>query len=211
MSALRVVLVEDHALIRTGLRTSLRAIGYEVVGEAGDGVAALALVSELQPDVCVVDLGLPGKDGATLTREIKELGLPTRIVVLTMKEDEPTVIAAIQAGAEGYCLKASGLDVILDAIRTVAAGGAFFDPAIASLVLRRLLPQDADASASPLTRRETEILTLISRGVSNNQIAEQLYVSLGTVKAHVAEILKKLSASDRAHAAAIAVRSGYIS
>ncbi len=210
MNPLRVVLVEDHALIRTGLRTSLRAIGYDVVGEAADGISALPLVQDLNPDVCVVDLGLPGKDGATLTREIKALDLPTRVVVLTMKEDEPAVVAAIQAGAEGYCLKASGLDVILDAIKTVAAGGAFFDPTIAGLVLRRLLPQGSDASASPLTPRETEILVLISRGVSNNQIAEQLYVSLGTVKAHVAEILKKLSAADRAHAAAIAVRSGYI-
>jgi DNA-binding NarL/FixJ family response regulator len=210
MTPLRLVLVEDHPLIRTGLRTSLRSLGYDVVGEAADGIQALDLVAELKPDLCVLDLGLPGKDGATLTKDIKALPDPSRIVVLTMKEDEPAVVAAIQAGAEGYCLKSSGLDVILDAIRTVAAGGAFFDPMIAGLVLRRLLPEGSETQNSPLTPRETEILSLIAQGVSNNQIAEQLFVSLGTVKAHVAEILKKLAATDRAHAASIALRSGYI-
>jgi DNA-binding NarL/FixJ family response regulator len=207
---LRVALVEDHALIRTGLRTSLRSIGYDVVAEASDGIAALGQIEQARPDLCIVDLGLPGKDGAALTRDIKALPFATRVVVLTMNDNEPAVVAAIEAGAEGYCLKSSGLETIVDAIRTVAAGGAFFDPMIAALVLRRLAPGGPSSGDSPLTPRETEILGLIAQGVSNNHIAEQLYVSLGTVKAHIGEILKKLQATDRAHAAAIGLRSGYI-
>jgi DNA-binding NarL/FixJ family response regulator len=208
--AIRVVLVEDHALIRTALRTSLRSIGCEVVGEASDGIRAIDVITQTKPDLCVVDLGLPGRDGAALTKAIGALPFACRVVVLTMKDDESDVIAAVQAGAEGYCLKSSGLDVIHDAVRTVAAGGAFFDPSIAALVLKRLLPPRGDSRQSPLTPRETEILTLIAQGVSNAHIAEQLFVSLGTVKAHIGEILKKLSAADRAHAAAIGLRSGYI-
>jgi DNA-binding NarL/FixJ family response regulator len=207
----RVVIVEDHALVRTGLRTSLTSNGFDVVGEAADGIEGLALIAELNPDVAVVDLGIPGKDGATVTRELKAGPNPPRVVVLTMREEDAVVQAVLRAGPDAYCVKSSPPERIVDAIRTVAAGGAYFDPNIAGLVLSRLSGNGEHPESSPLTPRETEILGLISEGAANTEIAERLYVSLGTVKTHVAEIMHKLAASDRANATAIALRNGYIS
>jgi DNA-binding NarL/FixJ family response regulator len=209
--SMRIVIVEDHALVRTGLRTSLQGAGMEVVGEAADGIVGFDVVKACRPDVAIIDIGLPGKNGIVLSREIKGAGSAQRIVILTMEEDERNVLSAIETGAEGYCVKSSGPDIVIDAVRTVAAGGAYFDPRIATYVLRRLTGTTEVAAESPLTPRETEILRFISEGCSNADICERLFVSMGTVKAHVAEILRKLSASDRAHAATLAVRRGYIS
>ncbi|HEX3466455.1 MAG TPA: response regulator transcription factor [Candidatus Elarobacter sp.] len=210
MSAIRVVIVEDHALVRAGLRTSLESAGIVVADEAADGIAGLDAVTHVHPDVAVVDLGLPGKDGIALTREIKALPDAPRVVILTMQEIEEEVLAALAAGADAYCVKASDASVVIDAIRTVAAGGAYFDPRIAHVILRKLSGAARDPAGSPLTPRETEILRLIADGIGNAEIAERLYVSLGTVKGHVADILDKLSASDRAQAAVTAYRRGLI-
>jgi DNA-binding NarL/FixJ family response regulator len=211
MSGARIVIVEDHALVRTGLRTSLRSSGFDVVGEAADGIVGLAMIAELDPDIAVIDLGIPGKDGVTLTREVKAGPNPPRVVVLTMREEETVVHAVLRAGADAYCVKSSPPETIVDAIRTVAAGGAYFDPRIAGVVLSRLTGTGGErVDTSPLTPRESEILGLIAEGAANTEIAEQLFVSLGTVKTHVAEIMRKLAASDRANATAIALRSGYI-
>jgi len=211
MAVARVVIVEDHALVRTGLRTLLLANGFEVVGDAADGVIGRELIWEVRPDVAIIDLGIPGKDGLTLTRELKTVPFSPHVVILTMKEDESAVLEALRAGADAYCVKASGPEVVVDAVRTVAAGGAYFDPRVAFAVLARFNGNRTEAASSPLTARETEILGLIADGSSNTEIAERLFVGLGTVKAHVAEILRKLSAIDRAHASAIALRSGFIS
>ncbi len=208
--SLRVVLVEDHALVRAGLRASLEAAGIDVVAEAQDGVSGFDTIVRTQPDVAVVDLGLPGKDGIALTRELKARANAPRIVILTMHELGDEVLAAIAAGAEAYCVKSSDPAVVIDAVRIVAAGGAYFDPKIAHVVLRRLGGSAAQPEPSPLSARETEILTLIAGGTGNAEIAEQLHISLGTVKGHVADILAKLSASDRAHAAVTAYRRGLI-
>lgn len=208
--ATRVVLIEDHALIRTGLRMTLRANGFDVVGEAPDGVIGQQLIEEVLPDVAILDLAIPGKDGIEVTRSLKATGSRTSLVILSMREDEVSVARALHAGADAYCVKSSGPDVIVDAVRTVAAGGAFFDPRVANIVLRRLRGDRPSLAISPLTSRETEVLSLIARGVSNGEIAEQLHIGLGTVKAHVAEILRTLSAYDRAHASAIALRNGFI-
>ncbi|MGP6156556.1 MAG: response regulator [Vulcanimicrobiaceae bacterium] len=211
MNAPRIVIVEDHALVRTGLRTLLRNRGCDVVAEASDGIIGAQLIGELHPDIAVIDLGIPGKDGVTLTRELKAGPNPPRVVVLTMREEETVVHAVLRAGADAYCVKSSPPETIVDAIRTVAAGGAYFDPRIAGVVLSRLTGSGGErADTSPLTARETEILGLIADGAANIEIAEQLFVSLGTVKAHVAEIMRKLAASDRANATAIALRSGFI-
>lgn len=206
----RVAIVEDHALVRTGLRTSLRTSGFEVVGETGDGIAALAMIAELRPDVAIVDIGIPGKDGISLTRELKSDPDGPRVVVLTMREEEATVDAALHAGADAYCVKSSPPEIVADAVRTVAAGGAYFDAGIANIVRRRLNGRLAATGSSPLTAREAEVLELIADGTGNAEIAERLGVSLATVKSHVAEILRKLSALDRAHATAIALRSGFL-
>jgi DNA-binding NarL/FixJ family response regulator len=208
--SLHVVLVEDHALVRAGLRASLEAAGIEVVAEAQDGVSGFDAIVRTQPDVAVVDLGLPGKDGIALTREVKAGAAATRIVILTMHELGDEVLAALAAGADAYCVKSSDPQVVIDAVRIVAAGGAYFDPKIAHVVLRRLSGSAAQPATSPLSPRETEILTLIAGGTGNAEIAEQLHLSLGTVKGHVADILAKLSASDRAQAAVTAYRRGLI-
>jgi DNA-binding NarL/FixJ family response regulator len=205
----RLVLVEDHALTRAGLRTALSGAGYDVVGEAGDGVTGAEVILRTVPDVAVVDLGLPGKDGIALTREIKAAGIGTRILVLTMQELDAEVIAALAAGADGYCVKSSDPGIVLDAVRTVAAGGAYFDPRIAHVVLRRF--SGAPAVNSPLTPRELDVLRLVAEGVGNNEIAERLHLGLGTVKGHVRDILEKLAATDRAQAAVTAYRRGILS
>ena len=210
MSTIRVVLVEDHALVRAGLRTSLESAGIDVTAEAADGIAGLDVIGRVRPDVAVIDIGLPGKDGIALTRELKAGRDAPGVVVLTMHELDDEVLAALAAGADAYCVKSSEPAVVVDAIRTVASGGAYFDPRIAHVVLRKLSGTPADPSSSPLTPRETEVLKLIAEGIGNAEIAEKLYVSLGTVKSHVADILHKLSASDRAQAAVTAYRRGLI-
>jgi NarL family two-component system response regulator LiaR len=192
---MRVVIVEDHPLIRTGLRTSLRAIGIDVVGEGEDGVSALALVREMRPDIAIVDLGLPGIDGIALLRELKADTSPPRVVVLSMREEDEDVLAAVAAGADGYCAKSSGHHVIMDAVR---------------IVLRRLSGNSPAPENSPLAARERVILTMIAEGTSNADIAERMHLPLGTVKSHISDILRKLNASDRAHAAVIALRGGYL-
>ena len=209
-SSTRVAVIEDHALVRAGLRTSLEAAGFAVVGEAPDGVAGLALLLERRPDVAVIDLGLPGKDGIALTRELKTAPDPPRVVILTMQEREDDVLAALAAGADAYCVKSSNPETVIDAVRTAAAGGAYFDPRIAHVVLRRLSGTGAPRASSPLTPRETEILALVAEGVGNAEIATRLHLGLGTVKGHLADILHKLAASDRAQAAVIAFRRGLI-
>ncbi len=210
MSAVRVVLVEDHALVRAGLRTALTAAGIDVVAEAADGIAGFEVVTHNRPDVAVIDLGLPGKDGIALTRELKAEPDAPRIVILTMHELDDEVLAALAAGADAYCVKSSDPAVVIDAIRAVASGGAYFDPRIAHIVLRKLSGSTAQPASSPLTPRETEILTLVAQGIGNAEIAERLHLGLGTVKGHLADILAKLSASDRAHAAVTAYRRGLI-
>ena len=208
---MRVVLVEDHALTRAGLRAALEAAGFDVVAEAGDGIAGEAAILRELPDVAIVDIGLPGKDGLDVTRDVKAGAHPVGVVVVTMHELDDEVLAALAAGADAYCVKSSDAAIVVDAARAVAAGGAYFDPRIAHVVLRRFSPQAVPATSSPLTPRELDVLRLIADGVGNAEIAERLHLGLGTVKGHVRDILEKLSASDRAHAAVTAFRRGLLS
>jgi DNA-binding NarL/FixJ family response regulator len=208
---IRVVLVEDHALVRAGLRTALTAGRIDVVAEAGDGVAGFETIVREEPDVAVIDLGLPGKDGIALTRELHAIPNPPGVVIFTMHELGAEVLAALAAGADAYCVKSSEPAVVIEAVRTVAAGGAYFDPCIAHVALRHLRSPGGVADNSPLTPRETEILELVADGLANAEIAEQLHIRVGTVKGHIDDILEKLSASDRAHAAVTAWRRGLLS
>lgn len=207
-----VVLVEDHALTRAGLRTALEAAGDAVVvGEAADGVAGEATIERLRPAVAVIDIGLPGKDGVALTGSIKLSAPQTRVVMLTAHDLDEEVVAALAAGAEAYCVKSSDPATVIDAVRIVAAGGAYFDPQIAHVVLRRLgAPAPLPTGPSPLTPRELDVLRLIAEGVGNTEIAERLHLGLGTVKGHVRDILEKLSAADRTQAAVNALRRGLL-
>ncbi len=209
MSATRVVIVEDHALTRLALRTALGA-QFEVAGEAGDGVSGLAVIVRERPDVAVVDIGLPGMDGIALTQAIRRDASETRVVVVTMLDSHETVLAALAAGADAYVVKSADPSEIVDAVRAAAAGGAYFDPRIAHVVLARFTDKGADLHDSPLTPRETEVLRLIAEGVGNVEIGERLYIGLGTVKGHVRDILEKLQAADRTQAAVTALRKGFI-
>jgi NarL family two-component system response regulator LiaR len=207
-----VVLVEDHALTRAGLRAALVDAGFSVVGEAEDGPRGLEEVRRLEPDVAVIDLGLPGMDGIELTRQLRQVVPKTKIVILTMHDLDTEVLAALAAGADAYCVKSTKTDGVITAVRVVAEGGAYFDPAVAHIVLRKVANPDAPSTpaASPLSPRETEILKLIADGVGNAEIAERLSIGLGTVKGHVRDILEKLSAADRTQAAVVALRRGII-
>jgi DNA-binding NarL/FixJ family response regulator len=207
-----VVLVEDHALTRTGLRTALEATGeVRVVAEAGDGITAEAVIQREHPAVAIVDIGLPSRDGVALTRAIKQSAPETHVVILTMHELDDEVLAALSAGADAYCVKSSDTSTVIDAVRIVAGGGAYFDPRIAHVVLRRLgAPAQPAAVDSPLTPRELDVLRLIADGIGNVEIGERLHIGLGTVKGHIRDILEKLSAADRTQAAVNAMRRGYL-
>ena len=206
-----VVLVEDHALTRAGLRTALEAGGYAVVAEASDGIAGEAAILRLRPAVAVIDIGLPGKDGIALTGSIKASAPQTRVVILTMHDLDEEVIAALAAGADAYCVKSSDPATVIDAVRIVAGGGAYFDPQVAHVVLRRLgAPAPLPAGRSPLTPRELDVLRLIADGIGNTEIAERLHLGLGTVKGHIRDILEKLAAADRTQAAVNALRRGLL-
>jgi len=207
-----VVLVEDHALTRAGLRTALEAGGdVVVVAEAVDGVAGEEAVLRLRPDVAVIDIGLPGKDGIAVTGSVKAAAAQIRVVILTMHDLDEEVLAALSAGADAYCVKSSDAKTVIDAVRIVAGGGAYFDPHIAHVVLRRLgAPAPIPAARSPLTPRELDVLRLIADGVGNADIADRLHLGLGTVKGHIREILEKLSAADRTQAAVNALRRGFL-
>jgi NarL family two-component system response regulator LiaR len=207
-----VVIVEDHALTRTGLKTALEASGgMRVVGEAGDGIGGEAVIVRERPAIAIVDIGLPGRDGIALTRVVKS-GVPdTRVVIVTMNEDNDGVIAALAAGASAYCVKSSDPSTVIDAVRIVAGGGAYFDPRIATVVLRVLgAPSPAPALDSPLSPRELDVLRLIADGIGNQDIGERLNIALGTVKGHIHDILDKLSAADRTEAAVTAMRRGLL-
>lgn len=206
----RVVIVEDHALTRAGLRTAL-ARDAEIVGEAEDGVTGLGVILREKPDVALIDIGLPGMDGIALTQRVRAELPSTSIVILTMVDLEDEVLAALAAGADAYCLKSADPQRIVEAVKIAADGGAYFDPKIAHVVLRRFGPAaQARQMASPLTSRETEVLRLVADGVGNGEIAQRLQIGLGTVKGHVRDILEKLAASDRTQAAVVALRRGYI-
>jgi DNA-binding NarL/FixJ family response regulator len=208
---LRVLVADDHPLFRKGLRTAIEAGDrVEVVGEAATGVEAVALALELQPDVVVMDVQMPERNGIEATREIVAQSPHVGVLVLTMFEDDDSVFAAMRAGARGYLLKGSDQDEIERAIRAVSSGEAIFGPAIATRLMAYFAASPGGpAQAFPeLTAREREVLELIAQGHSNTAIAERLVLSQKTVRNHVSNIFTKLQVLDRAQAIVKAREAG---
>ena len=211
-SKIRVLIVDDHQVVRQGLRTFLELQPQiEVVGEAADGSAAVELVRHLAPDIVLMDLVMPGCDGVSATRRIGQLGLPTRVIVLTSFAEDDKVFPAIQAGAASYLLKDVTPEDLLAAIQAVHRGEPRLHPEVARKLMAHI--SGAGAASSPptpetLTERELEVIRLVAEGRSNREIAETLVISEKTVKTHVSHILGKLNLVDRTQLAIHALRSG---
>ncbi|MCC5634453.1 response regulator transcription factor [Nostoc sp. CHAB 5844] len=239
MNEISIILIEDHDLTRMGLKAALQShSGLKVIGEAANATQGMKLLETAKPDVAVVDIGLPDMDGIELTRKFRryqaESGqTATKILILTMDHTEDAVLAAFAAGADSYYMKETSISKLTEAIQATFGGNSWIDPAIANVVLRKMrqgIPgetQNGDKPKTvkiealateyeqvletyPLTQRELEILELIVAGCSNGQIAEKLYITVGTVKTHVRNILNKLCADDRTQAAVRALRSGLV-
>lgn len=252
---IRIVLVEDHELTRVGLKAALQQTAeVEVVGEASTGREGLDVLTDLEPDVAVVDIGLPDMDGIEMLEQLRQSETfppDMKVLILTMHDNEEAVLAAFAAGADSYSMKDASLERLMEAIRITHESNTWIDPNIAQIVLRQarktpgngasatpptpipaeakeasnLDPEEEDTTqiegvdsevqqlmeSDPLTTRELEILELIVSGCNNAQIAEKLFITVGTVKTHVRSILNKLCVDDRTQAAVRALRSGLVS
>jgi DNA-binding NarL/FixJ family response regulator len=210
-----VLLVDDHDLFRTGLRSLLEEQGVHVVGEAETGTEAVRQVREVAPDVVVMDLNMPGISGVEATRQISMIAPLTRVLVLTISDQDADVMDAILAGACGYLLKDSSIPELMNGIRAAAVGESLVSPTIATKVLQRVRAagsgqHEAKTIESELSEREIEVLKLIANGKDNAQIALDLHISPKTVKNHISNILMKLQIDNRIQAAVFAVRSGIV-
>jgi NarL family two-component system response regulator LiaR len=211
---IRILIADDHAIVREGLRALIGTKpDMELVGEAADGVEAVLKARSLQPDVILLDLVMPRKDGIEAIGEIKRENPEARILVLTSFAEDEKVFPAIQAGALGYLLKDSSPQELLKAIREVYRGESSLHPTIARKLIRELHrpPGSLPPTEEPLTEREVEVLSLVARGLSNQEIADRLVVSERTVRTHVSNILGKLHLANRTQAALYAVREGLVS
>jgi len=213
--SLRVLIVDDHDLFRTGLRNLLEEQGVVIVGEAATGAEAVKIVREIAPDVVVMDLNMPGMGGVDATRHITSIAPLTRVVMLTISEDDSDVMDAILAGACGYLLKDSSIQDLMAGIRAASRGESLISPNIAAKVLQRVRatstqPEIANTIRAELSDREIEVLKLIANGKDNAVIAAELHISPKTVKNHISNILMKLQIDNRIQAAVYAVRSGIV-
>jgi DNA-binding NarL/FixJ family response regulator len=207
--------VDDHDLFHTGLRNLLEEQNVQVVGEADNGTEALRMVREVAPDVVVMDLNMPGMTGVEATRQVTSLAPLTRVIVLTISDQDEDVMDAIVAGACGYLLKDASIEELIKGIESAAVGESLISPHIAAKVLQRVRATAADTEGAAniraeLSDREIEVLKLIANGKDNAQIARDLVISPKTVKNHISNILMKLQIDNRIQAAVYAVRSGIV-
>ena len=215
LESLRVLIVDDHDLFRTGLRNLLEEQGVQVSGEAASGSEAVRSVREMAPDVVVMDLNMPEMGGVEATRHITAVAPLTRVLVLTISDEDADVMDAILAGACGYLLKDASIEELMAGIRAAWRGESLISPGIAAKVLQRVRatsanPEIADTINSQLSDREIEVLKLIANGKDNAVIAAELHISPKTVKNHISNILMKLQIDNRIQAAVYAVRSGIV-
>jgi DNA-binding NarL/FixJ family response regulator len=212
---IRVVLADDHALVRGALQMVITdTTDVEIVGEAGTGAEAVRLTADLQPDVVVMDIRMPGMDGIEATRLITTGPGNTRVVVLTTFDEDDYVYGALRAGASGFLVKDMALDDILGAIRVVASGDSLIAPSVTRRLIeefaRRPEPAPPARRLDTITERERDVLTLVGRGLSNTEIADRLCITMTTVKTYVGRLLTKLNARDRVHLVIIAYEVGLV-
>ena len=204
---IRVLIVDDHPVVRDGLRGIFESTTeFEVAGEAGNGAEAVTRARALRPDVVLMDLRMPDVDGVTAIKRLSELGLDTRVLVLTTYDTDSHVLPAIEAGATGYLLKDAPRDELLRAVRAAAQGQAALSPSVAT----RLMSRVRAPGAEPLSQRELEVLSLVAAGTTNREAAARLFISEATVKTHLLHIYAKLGVGDRAAAVAEAFNRGLL-
>ncbi len=205
---IRIVVADDHPVVRDGLVAILSTQpDFAVVGEAGDGAAALAQVAALAPDVLLLDLEMPGLDGVAVLQELRRHGASVRALVFTAFDTDERILGAVRAGAAGYLLKGAPRDELFSAVRVLHAGGSTLQPLVASKLMRQV---QTPAATIALTERETEVLGLIAQGLPNKLIAAQLGISQRTAKFHVSAILEKLGARNRTEAVTLARGHGLL-
>jgi two-component system, NarL family, response regulator LiaR len=208
-----IILVDDHEVVRKGVRAFLDTLpDFRVVGEASSGEEALALVSELIPDVVLMDLIMPGMDGVETTRQIKKISPRTQVVVLTSYHEDAHIFPALKAGAISYILKDMKMEKLVDVLRRAVQGEVTLHPRVAIRVLQNIRGDNPESEPlfTELTERELDVLKLIASGLTNSQIAEKLVISENTVKGHVSNILSKLHVADRTQVAVYAWQRGIV-
>jgi DNA-binding NarL/FixJ family response regulator len=204
--SIELILADDHPLTRAGLLAYLaREQDMNVVGEYADGESAMAGIRELKPQVALLDIRMPGMDGVTITRKIKEEGLPVTVLILTSYDAQQYVLSSLRAGARGYVLKSSSADTLSRAIRIVARGGLYLDSEVANTV-----EEGENMSPEPISSREREVLLLAAKGLSGKEIASKLFISERTVQTHLASIYDKLGARNKTESMLLALKFGVV-
>jgi two-component system, NarL family, response regulator LiaR len=210
----RVIIVEDDPMMQLGLEQSLQDYSHiQIVALAADGVSGLAAVRQHQPDLVVMDIGLPRLDGIAVTQQIKAETPQIRVVMFTSHTSETEIVASLSSGADAYCIKGANVELLISAIDAALEGAVYLDPKIARKVLEHLRPPPpaADKAAlATLSPRELDVLQLMVQGLSNSEIAESLYLSTNTIKTHLRGIMNKLAVDDRVQAAVVALRAGLV-
>lgn len=217
MSKIKILIADDHALIRTGIAALLQSYPeFVVVGEATDGNEAVEMVGKVRPDVVLVDLAMPKMNGIEATRQIRERYPNTKVLVLTMHENDEYIYQIFKSGAGGYVLKDSSRDELCNAIRAVAKGEKFFSSRVSEIMVQSFvkrseaLPVDLSSADIPLTKREREILSLVVEGLTNQEIADKLFISPRTVDTHRTNIMQKLNLHDVASLVRYAIKHGLV-
>ena len=206
----RVVLADDHQVVRRGIRDFLIEGGIEVIAEAEDGEQALQLIIQHQPDVAVLDIQMPRRSGIEVARLVREENLPVGLLVLTAYDDDPFVLAALEAGVNGYVLKTADAEEIVRAVYAVYEGKSVLDPAVVSKVMQAIITPSSPQPYEPLTERELEVLAAAARGLTNKAIGISLGISDRTVQGHLRKIFEKLQVGNRTEAVVKAARLGLL-
>lgn len=216
MKNTEIFIADDHPILREGIKTALaKNGGYMVVGESDDGAAALKSIASLKPDIIIMDITMPGLNGIAATRRITEDNPEAKVIILSMHRDPSYAIDAFRAGALAYVLKDSGLDDLLKAVEKVKAGSKYASPAVADELLNGVVDvikrdRTSHDPYDSLSRREKEILKLIANGATSKKVADQLFISISTVKSHRNNIMKKLKVNDMASLVKVAIRKGVV-